>query len=134
MDLNECVQDMINYIEDNLDKEITLDNVANHVYYSPFYCSRAFSSRAGVRLKDYLRLRRISEAANALKGSDNRVIDIAMRFGYGSQEAFSRAFLDVFNLTPAMYRKNPIPLPLYLRFSLNHQHKRQGDVTMKEKY
>ncbi len=63
MDWKECVQRMIDYIEGHLREDLTLNAIAAQVGYSQFYCSKAFRREVGICLKDYLRLRRITQAA-----------------------------------------------------------------------
>lgn len=127
MNWNECVQKMIDYIESRLTEELTLNDVAAEVGYSPFYCSKAFRAQVGRCMKDYIRLRRISSAALELRDTKRRILDIAVEYGYNSQEAFTRSFIEVFDITPAAYRKVMKPIPLFLGRNLNHQHQNKGD-------
>ena len=69
---------------------------------------RIFKSIAGYTVTDYIRRRRLTEAAKVLLNTDMKIIDIAMMHGYNSQEAFSRAFKEMFNVTPNYYRTNKI--------------------------
>lgn len=135
----ECVQKMIDYIERHLREDLTLNNVSSHIGYSPFYCSKAFHKQVGICMKDYIRLRRISSAALELRDTPKRILDIALEFGYNSQEAFTRSFIEVFDITPAAYRKLLKPLPLFVQRNINHQHSsgqtnRIGDDIMQEKF
>ena len=133
MDWRECVQGMIDYIESHLNEDMTLGDISAHVGYSPFYCSKAFHGQAGICLKDYIRLRRISLAALELRDTKRRILDIALDYGYNSQEAFTRSFIGAFDVTPAAYRRQIRPLPLFARRNVNHLHQGIGDMKMLEK-
>jgi hypothetical protein len=70
-----------------------------------------------------------------LRDTQKRILDIAVEYGYNSQEAFTRSFIDAFDITPAAYRKLKKPIPLYLQRCINHQHNGTGaDTIMKDKY
>jgi AraC family transcriptional regulator len=127
VDWKECVQKMIDYIERHLTEELTLNDIASQVGYSSFYCSKAFRSQVGICMKDYIRLRRISAAALELRDTERRILDIAFEYGYNSQEAFTRSFIEAFEVTPAEYRRIGVPIPLFFGRNLNHQHHNQGD-------
>lgn len=118
---------MIDFIESHLTDELALNDIAARVGYSPYYCSKAFRGQVGICMKDYIRLRRISGAALELRDTKRRILDIAVEYGYNSQEAFTRSFIEAFDITPAAYRKVMKPIPLFLGRNLNHQHQNKGD-------
>jgi hypothetical protein len=66
-------------------------------------------------LRDYIRMCRISRAALELRDTDARILDIAVAYGFSSQEAFTRAFVKAFHVTPHAYRKSLRPIPLAIR-------------------
>lgn len=76
---------------------------------------RQFNQLTGMTLRDYIWTRRNSRAAFELRDTDQRVLDVAVKYGFSSQEAFTRAFNKVFQLTPAAYQKAPRPIPLAIR-------------------
>ena len=88
------------YIESHLSGEITLDNIAGASGVSRFHLARAFGYATGVPVMRYLRGRRLTEAAKALAGGAPDILSLALDAGYGSHEAFTRAFRDQFGLTP----------------------------------
>lgn len=133
MDWRECVQGMIDYVESHLKEDLTLGDISAHVGYSPFYCSKAFHGQAGICLKDYIRLRRLSLAVLELRDTTRRILDIALDYGYNSQEAFTRSFIDAFAVAPAAYRRRIRPLPLFVRRNVNHLHRGMGDAKMLDK-
>ncbi len=90
----------IDYIEDNLDKEISYDEAARIACCSPYYFQRVFSYVSGVSLAEYIRRRKMTQAAFELQRADSRVIDVALKYGYSSPTSFNRAFQNVHGITP----------------------------------
>lgn len=100
------VERMIEWIEDNLTDNPTLPQMANYVGYSEYYCSAKFHEYTGMTFKEYLSKRRMSAAAETLRSTDSRIIDIAFDYGFSSSEAFSRAFGREYGCSPKKYRSN----------------------------
>ena len=90
----------IDYIEDNLDKEISYDEAARIACCSPYYFQRVFSYVSGVSLAEYIRRPKMTQAAFELQRADSRVIDVALKYGYSSPTSFNRAFQNVHGITP----------------------------------
>lgn len=111
-DWNLNVQRMIDYVERNLRGDITVAGVARRLGYSPWWCTRQFSRVCGKSLRSYVRMRRLSEAAIALRDSRRGILDVAVEFGFSSQEAFTRAFVDAWGTSPGAWRKSGKPIPL----------------------
>ncbi len=109
------VQRIIDLVERNLRGELTLGDVSRRLGYSPWYCTRQFSRVVGMSLRSYLRLRRLSEAVVALRDGDRGILDVAVEFGFSSQEAFSRAFKAAWGTAPGAWRSHPRPLELVTR-------------------
>lgn len=112
---NESIQKMIDWIEENLCDNPSLLQMSKQIGYSPYYCSARFHEITGMTIKSYVAGRRLSRAALAIRDTDERIIDIAIRCGYSSQEALTRAFSAAFGCTPASYRRKPVPIPLSIR-------------------
>lgn len=109
------VQRIIDLVERNLRGELTLGDVSRRLGYSPWYCTRQFSRVVGMSLRSYLRLRRLSEAVVALRDGNRGILDVAVEFGFSSQEAFSRAFKAAWGTAPGAWRSHPRPLELVTR-------------------
>lgn len=92
------------FIESHLGGDIELDDVADACGVSRFHLSRAFSATLGRSIIHYLRARRLSEAARSLAGGAPDILAVALAAGYGSHEAFTRAFRDQFSTTPEQLR------------------------------
>lgn len=92
------------YIESHFREEVSLDDVAEVAGVSRFHLSRGFAATVGPPLMRYVRARRLSEAAKVLAGGADDILTVALDAGYGSHEAFTRAFRDRFGLTPEAVR------------------------------
>lgn len=101
MDWLQNLSKAVDYIEENLDQEISLDKAARIACYSPFYFKRMFACITGITLSEYIRRRRMTQAAFELQRTDQKVIDIALKYGYASPSSFHRAFLAVHGISPA---------------------------------
>lgn len=91
----------IDYIENNLDKTISYEEAAKIACCSTYYFQRMFSYVAGTPLSEYIRRRRMTQAAFDLQSSNQRVLDIALKYGYTSPASFNRAFQSVHGIAPA---------------------------------
>ena len=116
-------------IERNLERPLTLNAVAEACGVSPFHLAHAFGEATGFSVMQYVRGRRLTEAAQALAaGNAPDILNLALDAGYGSHEAFSRAFRAHFGTTPELVRKNktvenlvmikPLPAPEQPGFTL----------------
>lgn len=93
------------YIEGNLDGEIDFAQVERLALCSEYHFRRVFSYLAGITLSEYIRRRRLTLAAFDLLNSDARVIDTAVKYGYDSPDAFTRAFQGLHGVTPTEARQ-----------------------------
>ncbi|GLV66476.1 AraC family transcriptional regulator [Bacillus mycoides] len=116
--MNEHIQLMIDWIEGNLKKEFTLDELSNYMGYSPYYCSFKFHQVTGISIRRYILLRRLYLSTEDL-ANDKKIIDIAFDYDYSSQEAYSRAFKTVFGITPGKFQLNKIPVQSFIKLSIN---------------
>ncbi|QQO08746.1 AraC family transcriptional regulator [Breznakiella homolactica] len=103
----------LRYVEDNLDGDIDPDQLARIAGCSGFHFQRMFSYMAGMPLSEYIRRRRMTRAAFDLQNGDEKVIDIALRYGYDSPTAFNRAFRNVHGAAPSAARRKGIRLKAY---------------------
>lgn len=117
MDWLESMNAAIDYIEENLDREIDYNKAAKRACCSLFHFQRVFSFIAGMGLSDYVRQRRMTLAAFDLLNNSGKVIDIALKYGYNSPTAFTRAFIGVHGIAPSMVRVHGVLLKSYPRFT-----------------
>ena len=108
----ETVQHMIDWIETHLDQTRMLHDLSEEIGYSPWYCSVLFHDVTNMTIKSYAAGRRLARAAEEIRDTRERILDIAVKYGYSSQEALSRVFKEQYGCTPAVYRRNPVPIRL----------------------
>lgn len=110
----------IDYIEDNLDKTISIEKAAQIACCSTYYFQRMFSYVAEIPLSEYIRRRRMTQAAFELQSTDKRVLEIALQYGYTSPTSFNRAFHAVHGISPVAAKGKGNPLQAYppIRFSI----------------
>ncbi len=98
------VRKAIWFVESHSRQPITLEAIARECHVSSFHLTRAFAATAGMSLMRYVRGRRLSDAAQRLAEGADDILTVALQAGYGSHEAFSRAFRDQFDMTPQQVR------------------------------
>ena len=94
------------------DEALTLSFLSRSLGYSEFYTTRKFKEISGMQFRDYLRLRKLAFALKEVRDSDKSFLDIALDYGFSSNEAFTRAFKGTYGMTPSEYRKKPKPVVL----------------------
>lgn len=114
----ELVNKVLNYIEDNIENDINVDKIAKNVGYSKFYLNRIFSECTGIAIYKYLQSRRLTIAAENLINSKDPIVQIAYEAGYDSQQAFSRAFKQLYVYPPQIYRRMGVFAPKQNRISM----------------
>ncbi|PKM61096.1 MAG: AraC family transcriptional regulator [Firmicutes bacterium HGW-Firmicutes-4] len=119
----------IAYIESHLDGTVDYSEAAKIAVCSVYHYQRFFSYIAEIPLSEYIRRRRLTLAAFELQSSDSKVIDIALKYGYDTPEAFSRAFKNMHDVAPTSARNRRVLLKAYPRISFNISIK--GDTEMK---
>lgn len=98
----------VKYIEAHIYEDVTLAQVADAAGFSRYHFSRIFRSVTGRTFNDYMRRRRLTLASKLLLDTDDRIIDIAFRCKYASQEAFTRAFVLLYDRSPLVYRQEGV--------------------------
>ena len=92
--------------------ELSLENSAQNLGYSPFHFPKKFREISGMAFRDYLRYRKLAFALKEIRDTDRTILDIALEYGFSSHEAFTRAFKEAYSVNPKDYRKNPVPVVL----------------------
>ncbi|HCW97227.1 MULTISPECIES: MDR efflux pump AcrAB transcriptional activator RobA [Pantoea] len=106
MDQAGIIRDLLVWLESHLDQPLSLDNVALKAGYSKWHLQRMFKDVTGHAIGAYIRARRLSKAAVALRLTSRPILDIALQYRFDSQQTFTRAFKKQFNQTPAWYRRS----------------------------
>jgi len=101
------------HIEDNLTEEIRHEELAKLVCCSAYEFSRLFSYMAGMTVSEYIRRRRLSQAVFDIQNSNDKIIDIALKYQYESPTTFTRAFKEMHGTTPLSARKSGVTLVNY---------------------
>jgi AraC family transcriptional regulator len=122
------MNEVIRFIEDKITEDIDYDELSRLACCSTYHFQRMFSFITDIALSDYIRRRRLTLAAYELQNSDIRIIDIAMKYGYDSHEAFTRAFQKAHGIAPSLARNKGVILKAYPRISFQITIK--GDVEM----
>ncbi len=104
-DYQNILQRSVNYIENRLFTQPTVEQVADYCGFSQYHFSRVFSIFTGTGIKTYMRERILSEAAKELLNSDITVKALSEKTGFGNPETFIRAFRKYFSMTPQAFRK-----------------------------
>ena len=107
MDQAGIIRDLLSWLEGHLDQPLSLDNVAAKAGYSKWHLQRMFKDVTGQAIGAYIRARRLSKSAVALRLTARPILDIALQYRFDSQQTFTRAFKKQFSLTPALYRRSP---------------------------
>ncbi|PKM72410.1 MAG: AraC family transcriptional regulator [Firmicutes bacterium HGW-Firmicutes-16] len=111
----EQIQVTLDYIEDQLAEEIKIEELSRLAALSQFYYQRLFSRLVKRSVNDYIKLRRLARASEALKDKSVRILDVALDSGFSSHETFTRSFKEAFGMTPEEYRSNPVRLNNFIK-------------------
>lgn len=144
MDYIKLIENTIEYIEDNLEEELTLEELSKRLYISKYFFHRIFSAVMGCSFKKYINFRRLNKALMYMMESSDTVADIAYRLQFASQASFTRAFKKRYGIPPGQVRKastklNPEPVPQVLKRSMKNFNSdvvtdftlvEEGDITL----
>lgn len=100
----QLVEKILHYVDENLNKEITFENLAEKFRYSPFHFHRIFTSITGQTITNYIKRRRLTLAHQKLCETNERIADICYETGFNSIQAFNRAFKEAFHMQPSQVR------------------------------
>lgn len=124
MDGKKIIKKTIDYIENNLDSKLNLDEIAKEAGYSKFHLNRVFFECVGCTIYKYIQMRRLTVAAEKLVYTKKPIIEIAYEANYSSQESFTFAFRQLYGHPPQEYRAMKVHVPKFNKFKL------QGNLDM----
>lgn len=127
----EAVQRMQDYIQANLDENITMADLARAARYSPWHAYRLFVRFLDLTPAAYIRRLRLSRSALKLRDGNIRIVDAAFDAGYDSVDGYQRAFFREFGCNPGEYSARPAPIYLFKPYGVKYARKRKEPV-MKE--
>lgn len=115
MAMVEALQKAIEYMEDYLLDDITINDIAKQAHLSSYHFQRTFTILTDITVKEYLRRRRLTKAAQELCNNNTKIIDLAFKYGYQTPESFAKAFYKQHGITPSEARKGKGNLQSYNR-------------------
>lgn len=122
MEWIERLNKSIHYIEEHITEEISYDELAQIACCSTYHFQRMFTYIAGVSLSEYIRRRKMSLAAVDLQGSNEKIIDISLKYGYSSPTAFNRAFQSIHGVAPSVLKNEGVSIksfpPITFKFTV----------------
>ena len=113
MDWIKRLNQAIDFIEENLDGELDYEEVAGIAGCPSYYFQQMFLYMTDMTLREYIRRRRLSLSAVELQKGNGNVMDIAMKYGYESPTAFTRAFKNFHGITPSAVKTEPVSFQIY---------------------
>ena len=103
---NYAIRRAINYIREHYGENISLDMLAEQLEITPEYLSALFNKEVGINFSTFLKRFRISQAKRLLKGTDQKIYEIAYQVGYNDPKYFNRVFKEEIGVSPGDYRQN----------------------------
>ncbi|WP_127534476.1 effector binding domain-containing protein [Paenibacillus kobensis] len=128
MEALRLLKQSLDYIEEHLDRPLEIEAIAKAAMSSKFHFQRMFHALTGFTVTEYIRNRRLTLAAEELAGTDRKVIDIALKYGYDSPEAFAKAFQRLHGVTPTGARRAATRLKAFPRLSFHIQIKGEREL------
>ena len=125
------MKDAIDYLEKNITEKLEIEEVAKIAFSSSFHFQRMFHMLMGVTVSEYLRRRRLTLAAQELQSSNIKVIDVALKYGYETPEAFTKAFKRLHGISPMSAREEGASLKAYPKLTLHISIKGDKDMDYK---
>lgn len=99
---------IVDYIEDNIMGDLPVDKLSNISGYSRWHLQRMFKKHFGIKLGTYIRYRRLSQSSISLKQTRSKILDIAIAYGFNSQQCYTRAFKNFLGKTPNEFRRSKV--------------------------
>lgn len=111
----EAIQKSVDYIEEHLQEDMRAEELAEMAGLSPFYFQRLFKRLVKKPLQEYIKLRRLAKSIEALNSKNRRILDVALDYGFASHANFTRAFKDIYGITPEEYKRNRPSLNTFIK-------------------
>lgn len=128
MNIYKCLNEVIEYIENNLENNIQYEKIANILCTNEYSAKRIFSLLANVNLAEYIRNRRLSNAGFDVFKGNEKLIDISLKYQYDSVTAFSRAFEKFHGIKPSKVKSNPEKLRNYAKLQFDENIKENTNM------
>lgn len=118
MDWTQSLQIAIDYIEKHLTEKLDFEIISSQAGFSSFYFQRIFNAICGISIGEYIRYRRLTLAGIDLKITNEKIINIALKYGYDSPESFTRAFSKFHGISPSAARKTNCKLNSFSKLTV----------------
>lgn len=115
----ESIRSAVSYMEEHLLEENVAQNAAEKLYISPFYLQKGFRLMTGYSMGEYIRNRRLYLAALDMRAEEDKVIDIAYKYGYDTPESFTKAFTRFHGVTPTQVRSGSQNIQIFLPLKIS---------------
>lgn len=119
IDLKATISECIKFIEANIYKRISLDDIAAHCSLSKYHLHRVFRSLTGQSIMEYVQARKLSSSIGEIIATNMRIIDIAMEYGFDYEQSYIRAFRKKFGYTPLKVRSEQLSLIIQEKLNMN---------------
>lgn len=119
MDWISALSRSIAYMEEHLTDSVTAQDVAGQMYISPLYLQKGFQILTGITMTEYLRNRRLYLAALEVLETQEKIMDIGLKYGYDTPESFSKAFTRFHGVSPMQMRKEHSAPHIFLPLKIN---------------
>ncbi|HEX3022116.1 MAG TPA: AraC family transcriptional regulator [Lachnospiraceae bacterium] len=113
MEIITAINDAIDYIEDHLESSLEVEDIAKAACSSRYHFQRTFHALTGFTVAEYIRNRRMTLAAQELMKGSSKIIDVALKYGYESPDAFTKAFQRLHGVTPLSMKKGNVRLKAF---------------------
>lgn len=123
MEAWESIQKTLDHIELNLKETMDMETLANLANLSPYYYQKLFRRLVGKPVMEYVKLRRLAQAADKLRLEGGKILNLAIEYGFNSHETFTRSFKETYGLTPESYRSQPLSLSHYIMPDLSMKYR-----------
>lgn len=105
MEQEGIVLNIIDYLDNNLTEEITIDSIVGKFHFNRFYLMKMFKKVTGLTIFEYVNQKKITDSLDDIVNTDDRILKIALKHGFNSQEYYSETFTKVLGISPSEFRK-----------------------------
>lgn len=119
VNLYRALVSIIQYIEDNIEEDLTLELLSEISYISKFHLIRVFKNISNITIIDYVRSRKLARNLSDLLNTSTNILDIAMKYNFNYEQTYIRAFKEEYGITPSKFRKAPIPLKIVEKINID---------------
>ena len=103
---NELIIDILKYIDNNINKKITMEELSKQFYFNKDYIMRLFKKELNLTIMDYINKKRIYNSLKELRTTNNSILKIALNNGFQSQQYYSEMFTKIIGTSPNTYKKS----------------------------